>query len=229
MPQGQSVIPGWKNLPLVLVLVLTTSCLSSMREYRGHTIFNPLYLFYLESPSRDEWQKPEQVIEALALPEGAVVADIGAGGGYFTEKLARHVGPSGHVYATDVQPVMLKKLRQRAQKAGLTNVSVIQGAFDDPNLPPQSCDLVFFSSVYKEIYDRGPYLSKVRNALKKEGHVAILEFRPDAAGHGPPRRYRLPPSQVNAELQSAGFTPLRSFDFLPGEYFLIFGREAKSE
>jgi FkbM family methyltransferase len=194
-----------------------------MRNYKGHDVFNPVYLFYLESPSRDEWQKPDEVLHALAVPKGAVVADIGAGGGYFTEKLARDVGASGHVYATDVQKTMLRKLRKRVQKNGWTNVSVIEGAFDDPNLPADSCDLVFFSSVYKEIDDRILYMEKVRKAMKEAGRVAILEYRPDAEGPGPPRHHRLAASQVIEELDAAGFVLLQRFTFLPREYFLVFG------
>ena len=100
-----AVIALW----LILVVPwLTGGCLSTMTNYHGHKVFNPLYLFYLESSKRDQWQMPEQVLDALRVAEGAVVADIGAGGGYFTEKFARRVGPHGHVYATDVQEVMIR-------------------------------------------------------------------------------------------------------------------------
>ncbi len=194
-----------------------------MREYEGHTVFNPFYLFYLESPKRDRWQKPDEVLEALRLRPGDVVADIGAGGGYFTEKLAHRVGPSGHVYATDVQEVMIQKLRKRVEKQGLTNVTVIHAGFDDPTLPPAACDLAFFSSVYKEIEGREEYMKKVRLALKQTGRVAILEYRPEERSPGPPKRCRLPETQVVAELEAAGFRLVDRFEFLPRESFLVFG------
>ena len=211
-----------KCLLLSAVLVVTAGC-RSVRDYKGHRVFNPQFLWYLESSSRDKWQRPDEVLEALELREGDVIADIGAGGGYFTEKLAGRVGPTGHVYATDVQPVMIKKLGERVAKRGLTNVTVIQGEFHNPNLPPASCDWVFLSSVYKEIDERPAYMRKVRDVLKKNGRVAILEYRPDARGPGPPRRDRLPEARVIEEMEAAGFRLLRRFDFLPREYFLVFG------
>jgi predicted methyltransferase len=214
----------WLKCGLTALLLLgNVSCGSSMRPYQGHVVFNPLYLFYLESPSRDRWQKPAEVLQALQLAQGHVVADIGAGGGYFTEKLQQRVGPAGHVYTTDVQEVMLKKLRKRFAQPGHANVTVIHATFDDPRLPPGACDLALFSSVYKEIQGREAYMKKVRNALKPGGRVAILEYRPDDRSPGPPRRYRLPESQVIAEMQAAGFVLRQRFDFLPREYFLVFG------
>ena len=214
----------WLNgLLLSAVLLVTVGCMSSTVEYEGHRVFNPNYLWYLESSSRDGWQKPDEVLDALELVEGDVIADIGAGGGYFSEKLAGRVGPTGHVYATDVQPAMIKALRKRVAKRSLTNVTVIQGEFHDPNLPSASCDWVFLSSVYKEIDERPAYMRKVRDVLKKNGRVAILEYRPDARGPGPPRRDRLPEAQVIEEMEAAGFRLLRRFDFLPREYFLVFG------
>jgi len=194
-----------------------------MTDYRGHKLFNPLYLFYLESPKRDQWQMPEQVLDALRVSEGQVVADIGAGGGYFTEKFSRRVGANGHVYATDVQPVMIRKLKQRVERRALANVTVVRGEFDDPRLPDGSCNLVFFSSVYKEISNRVAYMKRVRQTLKENGRVAILEYRLDTKAPGPPRKYRLPERQVVTEFQAAGFRLVEHFDFLkPREYFLVF-------
>jgi ubiquinone/menaquinone biosynthesis C-methylase UbiE len=217
-----------KCLLLSAVLVVTVGCGPSMKDYKGHRVFNPSYLFYLESSSRDKWQKPEEVLDALELVEGNVIADIGAGGGYFSEKLAGRVGPTGHVYATDVQEVMIKKLHKRVSKRSLTNVTVIHGDFHDPNLPSASCDWVFFCSVYKEIDERPAYMRKVRDVLKKDGRAAILEYRPDAEGAGPPLEVRLPEAQVIGELEAAGFRLQRRFDFLPRQYFLVFGLAPES-
>jgi ubiquinone/menaquinone biosynthesis C-methylase UbiE len=216
--RSPSVLP-W----LVLLLPwLMVSCGPTMTDYHGHNVFNPVYLFYLESPKRDQWQMPEQVLDALRVSPGQVVADIGAGGGYLTEKFSRRVGTNGHVYATDVQPVMIRKLTQRVGQRALTNVTVIRGEFDDPRLPDGSCDLAFFSSVYKEISNRAVYLERLRRALKANGRVAILEYRPDADAPGPPKKYRLPEEQVVTELQAAGFRLVERFTFLPREYFLVF-------
>ena len=197
-----------------IFLFLAAACVPVMRDYEGHHVFNPIYLFYLESRERDAWQKPDEVIRALSLPPGASVADIGAGGGYFTEKLARAVGSSGRVYATDVQPVLIRKLQRRVEKRSLTNVTVIRGGFDDPGLPAQSCDLAFFSSVYKEIDERVEYMKTRRYALKEGGRVAILEYRPDTEAPGPEKKDRLPESRVIDELGAAGYRLVQRFEFL---------------
>ncbi len=216
--------PGFRALATwsLALLLLVTSCVSSMHEYRGHTVFNPLYLPYLESKSRDHWQMPEEILDALAVSAGDHVADIGAGGGYFTERFSRRVGPDGRVYATDVQEVMVSKLRKRAARHGLANVTVIHAGFDDPGLPPGSCDLIFLSSVYKEIEGRVDYATRMRAALKPGGRVAILEYRPDCTAPGPPRTRRLEESVVVAEMTAGGFALEHRHDFLPREYFLVF-------
>ncbi len=208
---------------LLLLVLADTSCVSSMHEYQGHTVFNPLYTPYLESSARDRWQLPEEVLEALGVAPGQTIADIGAGGGYFTERFSRKVGPAGRVFATDVQKTMVRKLERRVEKRDLANVTVIRGAFDDPRLPPASCDLVFFSSVYKEIDERPRYLQHVMKTLKPGGRVAILEYRPQTREPGPPREHRLSEETVLAEMGAAGFELVERHDFLPREYFLVFG------
>ena len=198
------------------------ACAPTVIDYKGHKVFNPDYLFYLESSWRDAWQEPDKVMKALQLSPMDVVADIGAGGGYFTERFSKTVGPFGLVYATDVQDVMLENLKKRASVNGLHNVKVVRGAFDDPMLPENSCDLVFFSSVYKEIDNRVDYMRKVRRVLKPGGRVAIIEYRPEATVVGPPLKMRLSSEQVKGELAASGFTLGEEYDFLPREYFLIF-------
>jgi len=205
-----------------LVLGSLVSCLPTMRNYEGHKVFNPFYLFYLESSWRDGWQKPEEVVKALRLSPGDVIADIGAGGGYFTEKFSRSVGDAGRVYATDVQKIMIRKLHDRVKNRSLRNVTVVVGAFDDPRLPDQSCDIAFFSSVYKEIEDREAYMRKLGRGLKPGGRVAIIEYRLDAPEPGPEVGARLPEERVIQEMDAAGYTLAERFDFLPREYFLVF-------
>ena len=218
-----------KNLQSVVFCVLLAclfctgpACAPTVIDYKGHMVFNPDYLWYLESPSRDTWQKPDQVIKTLHISPRDVVADIGAGGGYFTERFSKTVGPFGLVYATDVQDVMLEDLKKRANARGLHNVKVVRGAFDNPMLPENSCDLVFFSSVDKEIDNRVDYMRKVRRVLKPGGRVAIIEYRPGATVVGPPPEMRLSSEQVKGELAASGFTLGKEYDFLPREYFLIF-------
>jgi predicted methyltransferase len=208
----------------IAVLIACAACSRTTIDYEGHEVFNPTFLPYLESDRRDTWQKPGEVIEALALAPDSVVADIGAGGGYFTERLANAVGEAGHVYATDVQDPMIEALQERVVERELANVTVVRADFDDPGLPTACCDLVFFSSVYKEIDARVAYMEKVAALLRPEGRVAILEFRPGVRGAGPPQQMRLSQEQLVEELDAAGFALVGSHDFLPREHFLIFAR-----
>lgn len=204
------------------LFITATACPPRMIEVDGHRVFNPAYLWYLESEDRDRWQKPDQIIEALELSEGDVIADIGAGGGYFIEKFSKRVGQSGHVYAVDVQDIMITLLKERVNKDKLNNVTVIKGRFETPLLPSKSVDIAFFSSVYKEINERIEYMKEVRKCLKRCGRVAILEFYKDGGFAGPEYGDRLYEYQVIEELEKAGFVLIRSFDFLPQEYFLLF-------
>ena len=193
-----------------------------MHDVEGRRVFNPLYGTFLDGRNRDSWQKPDEVIAALELAPGAVVADVGAGTGYFTERLSRAVGPSGRVYATDVQDAMLRALEERVAEARLANVEVVRAGFDDPALPAACCDLVFFANVYKEIDDRVAYLRRLAPALRPAGRIAIIEYRPGGGGLGPPEEARLPEAQVARELATAGFALVARHDFLPRQYFLVF-------
>jgi len=211
------------NFIVIGSLVYTCSaCLQTTVDYQGRMVFNPDYLFYLESGWRDDWQRPDEVMKALEISKTDVIADIGAGGGYFTERFSKYLGASGRVYATDIQDVMIEKLRERVKDQGLGNVEVVRGGLDEPMLSTSCCDMVFFSSVYKEIEGRISYMQKIRKILKPGGRVAIIEYRPNAVAIGPPREMRLPPEKVIEELAAAGFTLVRRHNFLPREYFLIF-------
>lgn len=210
------------ELALVAVFALAAAaCGPIMVEREGHRVYNPNYLSFLDMAPRDAWQLPEEVLEALALPPDAVIADIGAGGGYFTERFAGRL-PAGRVYATDVQDEMIERLGERVREHALDNVTVVRGGFDDPGLPEPCCDLVFFSSVYKEIDGRVAYMRKVRRLLRPGGQVAILEFRPGAPWAGPPADVRMAAEEIAAELAEAGFVLVESHDFLPREWFLVF-------
>lgn len=193
-----------------------------MHEVEGRRIFNPFYLRALESPTREAWQKPDRVVRALGLSPGDAVADIGAGSGYFSARLAEAVGARGRVFATDVQDEMVRALEERFARESLENVTVVRAGFDDPALPAGCCDLAFLANVYKEIAARPAYLRRLGAALREGGRVAIIDFRPSAPGLGPPREVRLSESQVVAELGEAGFVLVERHDFLPRQYFLVF-------
>jgi SAM-dependent methyltransferase len=172
-----------------------------------------------DDPARDAWQKPHEVIQALKLKPDAVVADIGAGTGYFAVRLA-HMTPQGRVYAVDTEPDMVKYLGERAQKSGLKNLTPVQGAPADPKLPEQ-VDLVLLVDVYHHIDQRAAYFRKLAGALKPGGTIAIVDFTRESPV-GPPPASRVPASEVKAEMRSAGYELAAEHAFLPNQYFLEF-------
>jgi cyclopropane fatty-acyl-phospholipid synthase-like methyltransferase len=172
-----------------------------------------------DDPARDAWQKPHEVIQALNLAPDAVVADIGAGTGYFAVRLA-HMTPKGRVYAVDIEPDMVKYLGERAQKSGLTNLTPVLAAPDDAKLPAK-VDLVLMVDVYHHIGAREDYFRKLAASIKPGGTVAIIDFTADSPV-GPPPATRLSASAVRAEMERAGYTAVREHSFLPNQYFLVF-------
>ena len=172
-----------------------------------------------DDPKRDAWQKPHEVIQALALKPNAVVADIGAGTGYFTVRFA-HMVPKGRVYGVDTEPDMVKHLAERAQRSGLRNVTAVTGAPDNPRLP-EKADVIVLVDVYHHVEDRERYFRKLQDSLKAGGRVAIIDFRLDSPV-GPPTSARMPPEQVKAEMKRAGYTLAQEHAFLPNQYFLVF-------
>ena len=172
-----------------------------------------------DDPKRDAWQKPHEVIQALALKPDAVVADIGAGTGYFSVRFA-HMVPKGRVYGVDTEADMVKHLAERAKREGLGNITAVAGAPDDPRLP-EKADVIVLVDVYHHVEARERYFRRLQDALKAGGRVAIIDFRLDSPV-GPPKSARMPAEQVKAEMQRAGYTLLREHTFLPNQYFLEF-------
>jgi predicted methyltransferase len=172
-----------------------------------------------DDPERDAWQKPHEVIQALALKPDAIVADIGAGTGYFSVRFARML-PNGRVYGVDTEPGMVKHLAERAQREGLKNVTAVAAKPGDPRLPGRA-DLVIFVDVYHHIEDRERYFRALQKALKPGGRVAVIDFRMDSPV-GPPRSARVAPDAVRAEMKRAGYVLAQEHGFLPNQYFLVF-------
>ena len=172
-----------------------------------------------DDPKRDAWQKPHEVIQALALKPDAVVVDIGSGTGYFATRFA-HMVPKGRVYGVDTEPDMVKYLAERVKKEGLKNVVVLQAKPGGPNLPAKA-DLVILVDVYHHVENRERYFSQLRESLKPGGRVAIIDFRMDSPD-GPPKEARIAPEQVKAEFKKAGYTLAQEHAFLPNQYFLVF-------
>ena len=172
-----------------------------------------------DDPKRDGWQKPHEVIQALALKPDAVVADIGAGTGYFSVRLANLL-PEGRVYGVDVEPDMVKYLSERARREKRENMIAVAAAPDDPRLP-EKVDLALMVDVYHHVDDRERYFRKLRGSLRPAGRVAIIDFRMDSP-EGPPRAARVPPQRVISELKKAGYALSEEHGFLPNQYFLVF-------
>ncbi len=221
---GASAMPFLRALGSSFLLVLAgcTHGMSPMHHGEGmhHRFDDPAaWAARFDDPGRDAWQKPDEVIRALALPPGAKVADVGAATGYFTVRLARAV-PSGRVFGVDVEASMVKYLEERAQKEGLGNVTGVVGGTSSPNLP-EAVDLVLLVDTYHHVGDRPAYFRGVAKSLRPGGRVAIIDFR-RGQPMGPPDEHKVPADQVKAELAEAGYTLVAEHGFLPNQHFVVF-------
>ncbi len=174
-----------------------------------------------EDPARDAWQKPDEVVAALALAPDAKVADIGSGTGYFAVRLARAV-PKGRVYGVDVEPDMARYLGERARREGLSNLEAVLGEPADPKLP-EPVDVALIVDTYHHIGERVTWLRRLGEKLTPGGRVVIIDFRKESP-KGPPAEHKLSPEQVREELEAAGYRQAQTHDFLPDQYFLVFQR-----
>jgi ubiquinone/menaquinone biosynthesis C-methylase UbiE len=177
---------------------------------------------WLERPEREREERPELAVKLLDIRPGMIIADIGAGSGYFTRRLARRTGPAGKVYAVDIQPAMIELLGRNAAREGLTNIIPVLGAEADPRLPPASIDLMLLVDVYHEFARPQAMLRQMRQALKPGGRLVLLEYRkedPDV-----PIRYehKMSVKEVRAELEAEGFRFEKLRGELPRQHLLIF-------
>lgn len=177
-----------------------------------------------EDSERDAWQMPARVIRSLEITnKGAVIADIGAGSGYFTRRLAAEA-PGGRVYAVDVDGKFEDYLLENREAWGTPNIEPHLAMYDDPLLPGSELDLVFAANTYAYIRDRVDYFTKVRAALKPDGRLALIDFQPDAdppGGIAPAKEHRVSRENALTELTQAGFTLEREETYLPHQWFLV--------
>jgi len=207
-------------LGATLLALLATPAPAQTADHHQHRFSDAeKWAKIFDDPARDEWQKPDEVIRALKLAPEALVADIGAGTGYFAVRLARAV-PKGQVYGVDAEPDMVRYLTQRAQREGLANLTAVAAKPADPGLPA-AVDLVILVDTYHHVPDRERYFRELKKALKPGGRLAIIDFTPDSPV-GPPKGARIPAATVKEELARAGYALAEEHGFLPNQYFLVF-------
>jgi predicted methyltransferase len=206
---------------LVALAMLMTATLTAVPQHGR--LFPPEQLGLLEGPDREAWQRPEDVMDALNISENSIVADLGAGGGWFTVRLAYRVGPNGRVYAEDIQHQMIEAITRRVNREGLRNVRPILGSQSDPRLP-EPVDAVLIVDAYHEMEHPVALLRNVAKSLKPAGRIGIVNSKKDGHGPGPPMDERVDPERVIRDAEAAGLRLVARPGFLRYQYMLVFGR-----
>ena len=208
------------------ILIAEAGLTAQAPSARGQgRLFPPTDLGLLEVPDRAAWQKPELIMDALRIAEGDHVADIGAGGGFFTVRLARRVEADGRVYAQDIQQPMLEAIKRRVSRERLRNVETRLSTDTDLNLPTAALDAVLIVDTYQEIDepDRVTFLRSLALTLKPNGRIGIVNYKPGRGGPGPETQRRIEASVAEAEARRAGLHVIDRVN-LPFQYLLVLGR-----
>jgi SAM-dependent methyltransferase len=180
---------------------------------------------WLDRPERESEERPSLAIQELGLAPGMIVADFGSGSGYYTERLARAVGPTGKVLAVDLQPEMLQLVGARAQHLGLKNIELVRSAEDDPRLPTGVVDLILMVDVYHELATPQRVLRAMKAALSPRGRIAILEFRKEDPNVPIREEHKMSVKQAVQEFGAEGYVLDRRVDSLPWQHLLVFRPE----
>jgi len=187
-------------------------------------LFPPLNLGVLERADREQWNKPEQIMDALKMFDGSQVAEIGAGGGWFTVRLSHRVNQNGVVYAEDVQPEMIEAIRRRIQRENLTNVRTVLGTTKDSRLP-HNLDAILINGAYHEMENPVAVLRDAAQSLKPQGRIGIVDFSPGAGGPGPEPEQRVDPETVVKEATAAGLKVISREAVPPFMFMVVLGRK----
>jgi predicted methyltransferase len=185
-------------------------------------VMGPGGILWLERPERETEEQPQLVIDAFEIKPGQTIADLGAGSGYYSFRIAPLVGPTGKVLAVDVEPAMLKVIAERAQREDVRNIATVLSSTRDPNLPAHSVDLVFMVDVYHELEYPYEMLTSVRRALKPGGRVALIEYRAEDPEVMIKPLHKMSERQVRREMQAAGFKHVKTVRTLPLQHLIIF-------
>ncbi len=212
-----------------LVLALSIGFVAVVEAQRRHPVSGRVFApvmgvggaGWLERPEREAEEAPSKALAALELKPGMVVADIGAGSGYYTSRMAKLVGPTGRVFATDIQPGMLEILNRRVQSEGLANVTPVLGAMDDPKLAPASIDLAIMVDVYHELQDPQAFLQKLRPVFKPGGRFVLLEYRKEDPKVPILEAHKMSVAEVKMELEAEGFVIEKVIDVLPWQHIIV--------
>ena len=180
------------------------------------------YIGSLEDPKRDAYQKPHEVLTALSIKPGEVIADIGAGSGYFTFRLAHFVGDKGKVYAVDVSPDMVRHVNRRIRENKASNVVTILADPDDPLLPDQSVNRFFICDVWHHVDNQTKYLSLMKKMLKPGGEIVMIDFHKKELPVGPPMQMKIAREDLIKQMETNAFRLAKEHTFLPYQYFLVF-------
>lgn len=208
-----------RGLGILAIALVVAAALPAAQHTR---LFRPEDLGELEGPDRDQWQSPDKIMDALGVGEGVVVADLGAGSGWFTIWLAGRVGPNGVVYAEDIQRQMIDSITRRVERLGLKNVRTVLGTANDPRLPAAAIDAVLIVDSYHEMEQPVALLKNVARALKPAGRIGIVNFTKSGGGPGPEIEDRVDPERVIADARAAGLALQSRPAFLKYQYMLVF-------
>jgi ubiquinone/menaquinone biosynthesis C-methylase UbiE len=209
------------RIPMLAVIALVVALAQAVPAAQHTRLFRPEDLGELEPPDRDEWQQPDRIMDALGVGDASVVADLGAGSGWFTIQLARRVGPNGHVFAEDIQRPMVLAIKIRVDRIGLKNVTTVLGTSNDPRLPV-AVDAVLIVDAYHEMEQPVALLRNVATKLKPTGRIGIVDFKKDGGGPGPAMEERVEPEAVIRDAQAAGLVLRSRENFLKYQYMLVF-------
>jgi arsenite methyltransferase len=216
-------------LPVLFSLLLIPATIAAQDavkrdDHQMHRLHNEpkSYIGVLEDPKRDAYQKPHEVVTALGLKPGEVIADIGAGSGYFTFHLAHHVGDTGKIYAVDVSPDMILHINRRIRELKVNNVVSILADPDDPLLSEASVNRFFFSNSWHHIDNPTKYLALVKKMLKPPGEIVMIDFHKKDLPVGPPMQMKIAREDLIKQMENNGFQLTKEHTFLPYQYFLVF-------
>ncbi len=217
-----SIVLWWVWLAGAVGMPVAASFTQQPHTARGR-LFPPEKLGELEGRDRDEWQEPDRIMDELGIADGARVADVGAGGGWFTIRLARRVGPNGRVYAEDVQHQMTESIERRVQREGLRNVETTLGTPTNPKLPG-NLNAVLIVDTYPQLEEPVQILKHLATALAPNGRIGIVDWRKDVFGPGPAMNERLEPDVIIRDARAAGLRLHAHQKFLRYQYLLVFTR-----